>query len=291
MRQLNEIGEKLKEARKAKGYTLDDLQQMTKIQKRYLIAIEEGNYDVMPGKFYARAFIKQYADTVGLNGDQLLEEYTDAVPHTHDEEYVEKVSTDQTRSGKNTENVFLTKVQDHLPTILIGLIAVAIVAAIYFAVIQTNDQGNEEMITKDSDAISVSSAESVPEEESEPAEEASESEESEESEEEAQGIEVLSSTGSTTTYSVTGPSEGSVLTLTATGGDSWISVEGDGATLDAQLIADGSNLETEIPDGTTSLVVVIGNAPATEVNLNGEDIPYTPEAENSVRQEIEFQFE
>lgn len=74
MRQLNEIGEKLKEARKAKGYTLDDLQQMTKIQKRYLIAIEEGNYDVMPGKFYARAFIKQYADTVGLNGDQLLEE-------------------------------------------------------------------------------------------------------------------------------------------------------------------------------------------------------------------------
>ena len=165
MRQLNEIGEKLKEARKAKGYTLDDLQQMTKIQKRYLIAIEEGNYDVMPGKFYARAFIKQYADTVGLNGDQLLEEYTDAVPHTHDEEYVEKVSTDQTRSGKNTENVFLTKVQEYLPTILIGLLAVAIVAAIYFAVIKTNNQGNEDMITKESEQIAVSSAGSISEEE------------------------------------------------------------------------------------------------------------------------------
>nr|WP_156780508.1 helix-turn-helix domain-containing protein [Carnobacterium sp. AT7] len=288
MRQLNEIGEKLKEARKAKGYTLDDLQQMTKIQKRYLIAIEEGNYDVMPGKFYARAFIKQYADTVGLNGDQLLEEYTDAVPHTHDEEYVEKVSTDQTRSGKNTENVFLTKVQEYLPTILIGLLAVAIVAAIYFAVIKTNNQGNEDMITKESDEITVSSADSISEEES--VKESSESAVSEESEE-AQGIELLSSNGSTTTYSVTGIFEGSSLILTASGGDSWVSVEGDGTTIDAQLITDGSNLETEIPDGTSSLVVIIGNAPATKVNFNGKDVPYAPEAENSVRQEIEFKFE
>ena len=290
MRQLNEIGEKLKEARKAKGYTLDDLQQMTKIQKRYLIAIEEGNYDVMPGKFYARAFIKQYADTVGLNGDQLLEEYTDAVPHTHDEEYVEKVSTDQTRVGKNTESVFLTKVQEYLPTILIGIIAVAIIAAIYFAVIKTNNQGDEEMITKDSAAISVSSADSAATEESESATESSETAESDESEED-QGIEIVSSTGSATTYSVTGSSEGNTLILTATGGDSWISVEADGSTIDAQLITDGSNLETEVPEGTSSLLVIIGNAPATEVNLNGEDISYAPEAENSVRQEIEFQFE
>ncbi|WP_353049847.1 RodZ domain-containing protein [Carnobacterium sp. ISL-102] len=288
MRQLNEIGEKLKEARKVKGYTLDDLQQITKIQKRYLIAIEEGNYDVMPGKFYARAFIKQYADTVGLNGDQLLEEYTDAVPHAHDEEFVEKVYTGQTRSGKNIENEFLTKVQNNLPTILIGILAVAIVAAIYFAVIQTSNQGEEAMITKDSEAISVSSAESISESESEPT---TESVESDESEEDAQGIEILSSTGSTTTYSVTGTSEGSILTLTATGGDSWISVEGDGAMIDAQLITDGSNLESKIPDGTSSLVIVIGNTPATKVNLNGEDVPYAPESENSVRQEIEFQFE
>lgn len=288
MRQLNEIGEKLKQARKVKGYTLDDLQQITKIQKRYLIAIEEGNYDVMPGKFYARAFIKQYADTVGLNGDQLLEEYTDAVPHAHDEEFVEKVYTGQTRSGKNIENEFLTKVQNNLPTILIGILAVAIVAAIYFAVIQTSNQGEEAMITKDSEAISVSSAESISESESEPT---TESAESDESEEDAQGIEILSSTGSTTTYSVTGTSEGSILTLTATGGDSWISVEGDGAMIDAQLITDGSNLESKIPDGTSSLVIVIGNTPATKVNLNGEDVPYAPESENSVRQEIEFQFE
>lgn len=70
---MNEIGQKLREARIEKGYTLDDLQQITKIQKRYLIAIEEGNFDALPGSFYVRAFIKQYAQTVGLDNDALLQ--------------------------------------------------------------------------------------------------------------------------------------------------------------------------------------------------------------------------
>ena len=72
---MNEIGEILKEARIEQGYTLDDLQQTTKIQKRYLQAIENGNVDILPGRFYARAFVKQYADIVGLDGEELLAEH------------------------------------------------------------------------------------------------------------------------------------------------------------------------------------------------------------------------
>ena len=63
---MTELGARLKEARLAKGYSLEDLQEITKIQKRYLIGIEEGNYSIMPGSFYVRAFIKQYAEAVGL---------------------------------------------------------------------------------------------------------------------------------------------------------------------------------------------------------------------------------
>ena len=43
---LTELGNRLKEARVAKGFSLDDLQEITKIQKRYLIGIEEGNYEI-----------------------------------------------------------------------------------------------------------------------------------------------------------------------------------------------------------------------------------------------------
>ena len=51
-----EVGKKLHDARVAKGYTLDDLQQATKIQKRYLIAIEDEKFDELPGDFYAVSY-------------------------------------------------------------------------------------------------------------------------------------------------------------------------------------------------------------------------------------------
>ena len=69
---LTELGNRLKEARLVKGLSLDDLQEITKIQKRYLIGIEEGNYSMMPGKFYVRAFIKQYAEAVGLEPEEII---------------------------------------------------------------------------------------------------------------------------------------------------------------------------------------------------------------------------
>lgn len=284
---MNEIGEKLQEARKAKGYTLDDLQQMTKIQKRYLIAIEEGNYNVMPGKFYARAFIKQYADTVGLNGDQLLEEYTDTVPHTHDEEYVEKVSSSQTRSGNKTGNELLTKVRDYLPTLIILLVVIVIAVAIYFAFIKTNQATTESMITKSTESVVVSSAVSEPEKTSE-----SESKESAASgeKEEKQTVSVVSSTGSQTTYAVEGATTNNVITLNAEGGDSWVSVEADGVMLDQALLTNGDAMNADIPADTEQVNIVVGNAAVTVVKLNDKKVDYAPEAANAVTQKIEFQF-
>ncbi|MCG6183460.1 helix-turn-helix domain-containing protein, partial [Anoxybacillus sp. LAT_26] len=68
---MTELGKRLREAREEKNMSLDELQEMTKIQKRYLIGIEEGNYAIMPGTFYVRAFIRQYAEAVGLDPDEL----------------------------------------------------------------------------------------------------------------------------------------------------------------------------------------------------------------------------
>ncbi|WP_034550834.1 helix-turn-helix domain-containing protein [Carnobacterium funditum] len=284
---MNEIGEKLQEARKAKGYTLDDLQQMTKIQKRYLIAIEEGNYNVMPGKFYARAFIKQYADTVGLNGDQLLEDYTDTVPHTHDEEYVEKASANQTRSGNKSGNKVLTKVQNHLPTLLISAVVIIVVTSIYLAFIKTNQAAKEDMITKNSETVVVSSTESNSSETK-----GSEKKESSsvEKEEPKQSISIVSSTGSQTSFAVTGVAGKNEISLIAEGGDSWVSIEIDGVMVDQALLTTGNSLKATIPDGAKQVNLVIGNAAVTSVQLNDENVEYAPEAADAVTQKIEFQF-
>jgi len=79
---LSELGIALREARMAKELTLEDLQEKTKIQKRYLQAIEEGDFDRLPGHFYTRAFIKSYAEAVGLDPSLIFETYQSEIPRT-----------------------------------------------------------------------------------------------------------------------------------------------------------------------------------------------------------------
>src|ERR1700683_3392768 len=69
------ISETLRQARLRSGVDLDKLAAKTKINPRYLEAIETGNFDKLPGGIFARMFIKQYADAVGLDGASFAEEF------------------------------------------------------------------------------------------------------------------------------------------------------------------------------------------------------------------------
>ncbi|TVX93921.1 helix-turn-helix domain-containing protein [Paenibacillus agilis] len=86
---MSELGQMLKKARLEKGLSLDDVQEATKIRRRYLEAIEEGDYNVLPGSFYVRAFVKTYAETVGLNPDEILQYYRNTMPVEEQEQPVE----------------------------------------------------------------------------------------------------------------------------------------------------------------------------------------------------------
>lgn len=79
-----ELGEMLRRAREAKGLTLEDLQERTKIQRRYLEAIERGDLHVLPGHFYTRAFVRRYAEMVGLDPDQIVQQYEAILPKTEE---------------------------------------------------------------------------------------------------------------------------------------------------------------------------------------------------------------
>lgn len=59
------IGEKLKEAREKKGLSFQEIQDAIKIREKYLEALENNDFDVIPGEAYVRAFIKSYGNHLG----------------------------------------------------------------------------------------------------------------------------------------------------------------------------------------------------------------------------------
>lgn len=72
---VTEVGRILEEARLKKGITLDKVEQDLKIRKHYLIAMEAGRWEELPGAVYATGFLRNYGDYLGLSGEDLVEEY------------------------------------------------------------------------------------------------------------------------------------------------------------------------------------------------------------------------
>jgi cytoskeleton protein RodZ len=66
-----EIGRFLEQKRKERGLSLEEVEQATKIRKRYLTGLERDNYSILPDAVYARGFLKTYANYLGLDGEAL----------------------------------------------------------------------------------------------------------------------------------------------------------------------------------------------------------------------------
>ena len=75
-----ELGNRLVEARVARGLTLRDVERDTRISSRYLQALEEGRLNVLPAPVYARAFMRTYAQYLGLNAPEFVQQLPGARP-------------------------------------------------------------------------------------------------------------------------------------------------------------------------------------------------------------------
>lgn len=75
---MDDIGKILKEARESKHLTLDDVSRETHILTRYLSAIEEGNYSIVPDRIYVIGIVRKYADFLGLDGSELVKNFIDS---------------------------------------------------------------------------------------------------------------------------------------------------------------------------------------------------------------------
>lgn len=70
-----EIGTTLREARVRRKLTLHQVEEDTKIRVKYLQAMENEDFDVMPGSTYVKGFLRTYATYLGLDARMVLDEY------------------------------------------------------------------------------------------------------------------------------------------------------------------------------------------------------------------------
>ncbi|KMQ10264.1 MULTISPECIES: helix-turn-helix domain-containing protein [Bacillus] len=291
---MTELGQKLKEARETKGLSVDQLHEITKIQKRHLVAIEEGNYDVLPGAFYARAFIKQYADAVGLNGEELLVEYQSTIPQS------EKRDVPQVSTGQKTQETMQKSsswpIADHMPKILVALLVIAVGVVIWFVFQALTGKGDEKVPNAQSEKIEVKKAENSPLDTKkdevkaeEPKKEEPKKEEPKKEEQPAQPtgqqeVKVVGTTGKVSTLEI---HNNKTLELEISGkGASYVDVKDDAGN--DILNTTVQNGQTEKRDLSTAKEVRlnIGNATNVEVKLNGQVVAYPLDPEKELHQRL-----
>ncbi len=153
---MSTIGEKLRYEREQQGLSLHDIEQATSIRVRYLQAIEDGNYSILPGEVYTKGFIRNYAMTLGFDGPEFVNMYkletnqsqpsplpgntsmSDALP-LDAEHGVEPIKTPVPKNPpKNPiviKNKTVTKKLKLVPALLVGVVVLCLAGSfVYFMV-------------------------------------------------------------------------------------------------------------------------------------------------------------
>jgi cytoskeletal protein RodZ len=291
---VTELGNILKEAREAKGLSLDELQSITKIQKRYLLGIEEGNYSMMPGKFYVRAFIKQYAEAVGLDPDQLFEQYKNEIPTTYNEELPEQLSRVQSRKSISPDT---SKILEVLPKILIGIFILGAIALIWYLIVENAGDEAKEPATANRGETKVEEPKEIADDGSED-EEGNEEDATEEepAEEEAepetpvQELTMASTSGSNTVYELKNTDKFVIKIVSL--GQTWVGVtNGAGKSVFQETLVKGKNeSRTEDLSNESQAVINVGRAPETEIFVNDQKLEYAVPPEQDMTQLITIKF-
>lgn len=309
---MTELGNRLKEARLEKGMSIEDLQTATKIQKRYLIGIEEGNYSMMPGPFYVRAFIRQYAEAVDLNPEELFEQYKSEIPSTYKDDIPEKLSRVQSRQNIPVKN---SKFLDMLPRILIIAFVLGALLLLWYLfskytsdepgpedtpgddqirfeqsddlINEPEDEGEE----KDTDSDSDKNDEGNKDNEDGESENGKEDEDEKEPEQPEQEITVVESAGKNTTYEVKNADKVELKIVST--GETWISLVNDqNKSFFRGMLVKGGEQESTTADFTNETVanIVVGNSANTDIYINDQILEYEISPKDQVRQDITIRF-
>ena len=135
------IGDRLKEARQESGLSFKEIQDSIKVRTKYLQALEEENYKLIPGEAYVRAFIKGYGNFLGLNGQKLVEDYKEILKK--EQEILEKELEQE--EGEHNTGIFGNKIVGPIIFIIV-LLVIIFVAYNIFLLNQVQDNSDNVLL-------------------------------------------------------------------------------------------------------------------------------------------------
>jgi cytoskeletal protein RodZ len=139
---MAEIGATLREARMRAKIDINEVETRTKIRAKYLRAIENEEWGLLPGDVYVKSFLRTYAEYLGLDGRQIIDDYKRRYerPSDHEMRQIAPLTRERDRRGQprgpRQPRAPRPPRQPRGPLIppwaLIGVVLVAIVVALYF---------------------------------------------------------------------------------------------------------------------------------------------------------------
>jgi cytoskeleton protein RodZ len=240
------LGQELKRLREDRGISLHQISEATHLGVRFLQAIENDTYDILPGGIFNRAFVRKFAKQVGMDEEQALALYERQLEEMGEEEaprgsYLRAEEFEEKQPG----NSWLLSA-----IMFLVLCAGAYAAAQYFKGQQQHTSGGDQ-----ANVTNTPTPEPTVEVTPTPDPNASPNPSLSPSPEASPGL--------------TPPAGGMVISLTATSGECWVSVKPDGLNTQQALLKAGETKEVVAND---KAVLNLGNYPALSIKINGRPV-------------------
>lgn len=133
----SEIGPALRGARESRGLDVAEAQRATKIRSKYLRAMEDERWEVLPGKAYVHGFLRTYAQYLGLDPEPLLKAYDRGPGST---EHAGRVPADMLPQPGDLKG----RARWPAAVVVVAFIAIAIAGVLVLALGSGSEDGGEE---------------------------------------------------------------------------------------------------------------------------------------------------
>ncbi len=265
---MSSVGEILKNTREAKGITIEQVAEATSIRVLYLEAIENEQFNLVPGEVYLKGFIRNYANYIGLNGPAMVEKYKEQVEANKKHEHPvqadtndikhkqpEQINQRKTKLAKSDVSAIKSLLEKYVTKrniVLLAGIIVFIAAASFLSSFFSGSKDSEPSKTKQAAVESVQS----------------------ESANKSQAASVLKDQSGVYIVKDAANIEAQV----EFSGDCWTEAYADGKEVFMGMMSAGKTINWK---AEKELQIKVGNVRVVKINCNGQLIPYAPD-ENGI---------